>query len=165
VRLALYRDGETVVAEGKLAVEIPARGELELYGDALLGRFTDSTFAYRFGAPGHNLAVASLRDSGGALLKQAFYFPLGRPSNQEAELGLEAQLVRAGSGWALRAKSRRFAQAISLEVEGAVPAESWFHLEPGVERSIALHGAGEVAPRVLLEPLNARTPLRAGAPR
>jgi beta-mannosidase len=164
VRLALYRDHEAIFAEGKVAVEIPARGELELWGDALLGRFTDSTGFYKFGPPGHSLCVASLRDSSGVLRAQAFHFPLGRPSHREPELGLEAQLVRAGSGWVLRVKSRRFAQAIALEVENAVPADNWFHLEPGVERVIALRSTGDSAPRVLLEPLNGRAQARAVIP-
>ena len=61
-------------------------------------------------------------------------------------------------------RARRFAQAIALEVEGAEPDDGWFHLEPGVERRIGLRGAGERAPRVLLEPLNAKSPVRAALP-
>jgi beta-mannosidase len=160
VQLALYRNGEVPVARGARAVEAPARGDLSIAGDSLFDGFHDLAYAYRFGPPGHDLAVASLRDEGGRLLAQAFHFPLGQPHERRDDIGLEARVVRAAAGWELRARSRRFAQSIELEVEGAEPDDDWFHLEPGVERSISLRGA-TAQPRVRLQALNAFESVRA----
>ena len=51
--------------------------------EALLGRFADVSYAYRFGPPGHDALVASLEQEDG-LVSQAVRFPAGRPLEVEA---------------------------------------------------------------------------------
>ncbi len=43
----------------------------------LFGAFFDTTYAFRFGPPSHDVTVARLRSADG-LLAEAFHFPLGR---------------------------------------------------------------------------------------
>ncbi len=162
LRLALYRDGDVCVAAAEKSVTLPPRGQIEAQGDAWLGHFADTTYAYRFGPPGHEVAVATLRSAaGGTLLAQAFHFPAGRSFGRERDLGLHARVEPAGDGFLLRASSRRFAQAVALDAPGFEPSDDYFHLEPGVERTVVLLPRRPVAPpwRLSLEPLNAQNPL------
>ncbi len=156
IRLVLYRLGEVPVAEGTAPVEVPAHGAVEVFGDSLLGRFTDSTYAYRFAAPGHDVAIATLRDRATReTIGQAFFFPQRRPSERCADLGVEAsaELLQAGE-WRVTVRARRFAQAVAFDARGFVADDDFFHIEPGGERTILLRGPGPiVSARVV--PLNA----------
>lgn len=172
LELALYR-GEAEVAAGARALRVPARGEVEVEGDELLGRFTDAAWAYRFGPPGHEVAVATLRGPERRVLAQAFHFPAGRPSRRE-ELGLAGQARALADGRVeVVVRARRFAHAISVdpEPEGAAPDDRWFHLAPGAERTVLLApGPGGPIRRVFVEACNGLAPLAlavapAGPPR
>ena len=161
VRLVLYRFGDVPVAEGTATISVPAHGATELLGDSLLGRFTDTTYAYRFAAPGHDLAVATLvrRDSG-ECVAQAFFFPGGCPAQRHADLGVEATAERVQAGqWRVRVRTRKFAHAIAFDAPGFIADDDLFHLEPGGERSVVLRGPDTFA-SVRLMPLNATTPTR-----
>jgi beta-mannosidase len=63
----------------------------------------------------------------------------------------------------LELSANRFAQAVSLELEGVDPDDDFFHLAPGVPhcvRLVARDGAG--APTGTAWPLNAAGPTRIG---
>ena len=79
-------------AQGRWSSTPTAALSLDL--EALLGRFADASWAYRFGPPAQDLIVASIEreGAGGAeLLSQAVHLPAGRPSAVESadRLGLE----------------------------------------------------------------------------
>ena len=46
--------------------------------DAIFEHFLDTAYAYRFGEPSHDVTVATLTDASGAMISEAFHFPLGR---------------------------------------------------------------------------------------
>ena len=103
LRVALYRDFEQRVGEAQDARARRPRRRSRVDVEALLGRFADVSWAYRFGPPAQDLIVASLEreGAGGAeLLSQAFHLPAGRPRAVESadRLGLERgrKQVRAG---------------------------------------------------------------------
>jgi beta-mannosidase len=132
LRVTLYRDLEVRVAGAAADVPVPAHGSLRRNVEALLGRFVDASYAYRFGPPGHDAVVVSL-ERDGTILSQAVRFPAGRPAPRE--LGLTAE--RRGGAVALR--SRRLAHGVRIHGLGA--AEDCFLLEPGVERTVAVAGS------------------------
>jgi beta-mannosidase len=161
VRLVLYRLGDVPVAEGTAPVAVPAHGATELRGDALLGRFTDATYSYRFAGPGHDLAVATLeRRATGERIAQAFYFPGGRPAERRPDLGVDAsaEAVEAGH-WRVRVRTQKFAQAVAFDARGFVADDDFFHLEPGGECTISLRGPGPLASARVF-PLNAVAPTK-----
>ena len=158
LRLKLFRDGETQVAAVERAFTIPARGGEELAACALLGGFADTTYAYRFGPPEHDLAVATLVSPDGGVASEAFFFPTGRPANREGDLGMEATVAPRGDGrFVLAVRSRRFAQAVAVQVDGFTCDDNFFHVQPGGLREVILVQASDAArPRGTVQATNAR---------
>ena len=144
LRVALYRDLERPVGEASEQLELAPHGAAERNVEALLGRFVDAAWAYRFGPPAQDLIVASLERDGGQgteLLAQSFRFPAGRPAGAESRsrLGLEGSVRRAGAGEVLLAvHSRRLAYGVRVHAPGFVAADDAFAVEPGATRVLAL---------------------------
>jgi beta-mannosidase len=162
LRLDLYRHGEVRVGEGVTAVNVPPRAGVIVSGDALLARFADTTYAYKFGPPGLDLALATLRDAAtGKLLSRAFHFPAGRPLERRPDLGLEASAVPSeGGGWSVTVRSRRLAYAVALDAPGFVADDDFFHVPPGGEIAVSLRSVQPSA-----RPFSARMlPVNAVAP-
>jgi beta-mannosidase len=136
--IGLYRDGELAVASTRISISAPARSVSEVSVEATVGRFLDSTYAYRFGPSNHDLVAAVLRGTSGERLGAAFHFPLGLPAQREADVGLVAHAVRHGKGYHVEIGTRRFAQSVSVVADGYRVSDSYFHLEPGGQRAIAL---------------------------
>jgi beta-mannosidase len=159
LRLTLFRDGEVRIAEGVAPVRVPARDAIEVRAAALFGRFVDTTYAYRFGPPAHDVALAVLVDRAtGATLAEAVNFP-GRPTIQRSpHLGLEAVADRiAVDEWRVVARSRAFAFGVAVEARGWDADDDFFHIAPGGERAFTLRArkSGSTLPSVSLLPLNA----------
>jgi beta-mannosidase len=157
LRVAFFR-GDATVAEGKRAVTVGARSAVRVRVAELLEHFIDATYAYRFGPPSHEVAVATLVDrSTGTVHGEAFHFPGGPPSVREADVGLEAVATPAESGvWTLAVRSRRFAQSVELEVRGYEPDDNYFHVAPGTSRRVTLRPIGSATkPQGTALPLNA----------
>ena len=163
LRVSLHRHGQVHVATGKRAIDVPARGEVEVEANELFEGFLDLGYAYRFGPPGHDLVVATLVDpTTGAALAESFHFPLGLPSTREADLGLEAAIepLDGGDAW-LTLRTKRFAQSIALELDDHAPEDSYFHLAPGAEKKVRLRATKASAKvRGFAAPLNAYTPTK-----
>ncbi len=141
LRVALYRDGEQRVDEASEELDVPARGACERNVEALLGRFVDAAWAYRFGPPAQDLVVASLESERDGLLSQALRFPAGRPAGAEpaARLGLEATTrAREDGTVSLRASSRRLAYGVRVHGPGFIPDDDAFSIEPGGARELVL---------------------------
>jgi beta-mannosidase len=159
VHLALYRDGETTVASASMDTLLPARGGVRLDTEALLGRFVDATYAYRFRPPGHDLVVAEVRDPiTRQRLANAFYFPLGLPSAVEADIGLAAQLEELDDQrWAVHISTQRFALGVSIDAPSWRPEDNYFHLAPNSSTTVMLHPCGrDVRMRGTVRASNAR---------
>ncbi len=141
LRLRLYQNRETQVGAADRKVTIPARGSLELSAAELLGGFWDTTYAYRFGPPGHDLVTVSLvSDSDPDTVEsEAFHFPVGRPSTPEQDLGLEATIQPAtDDAFTLQVSTRRFAQAIAVNLPGFTTDDNYFHVRPGDRKRVTL---------------------------
>jgi beta-mannosidase len=176
VRIVLVRGGDVEVAKGERAVSVPARGAIELAGNAFFESFLDLAYAYRFGPPGHDLVVATLhtKDEPQAQVGEtAFFFPLGLAPlahARERDLGLEATATRAegSDDFLVTLRTKRFAQSIALEVDGMIPADDHFHLAPGATRVVRLRPAdgkpgGERKLRGIAQALNAVAPIKIGS--
>ena len=126
---------------------VPARGSVSLSADALLGRFHDVAYAYRFGAPGHDLVVATLHDASGVRIADAFHFPLGLPSARRDD-GRADRGRRATRRWVGRASTcerSEFAQSVAVDGGDAVPDDNYFHVAPGDARVVRVSSSVERA--------------------
>ena len=161
--LVCLRDGETVVMRGESELTLPARRTFALAATTLWGGFFDTTYAFRFGEPSHDVTVARLADATtGALIAEAFHFPLGR-GHARCDLGLEAEARRDAAGvWRLALTTRRLAQSVRIACEGFRPTENWLHVAPVREASIELisiEGLAADRPRGTVQALNGDGPV------
>ena len=109
----------------------------------LFGHFVDTTYAYRFGAPVHDVVAVTLRDGEGVAVSELTYLPMGQGRPVEHDVGLTATARRSdGDVWTLECSSRRFAQWVSVDVPGFVAEDSWFDLVPGRTRHLRLRPLG-----------------------
>lgn len=167
VRLALYRDGEAPVAEGTKVEHVLPRAATSLRANVLLPTFFDVTYAYRFGPPAHDVTVVTLVDARTkAVLDQAFHFPRGLGIFGASDLGLEGRLTEAGPGrYTVTLRTRRFALAVSVEVDGCEPDDNYFHLAPGAEKTVTfVRRAGQGRPQGWVKALNGLSSLRLALP-
>lgn len=160
LRFTLLRDGEVRTAEGATDVVVPARSAIVVPADALLETFADTARAYRFGPPGHDVAVATLVGRDGHVLAQATHlhdFAASPPCS-----GLEGFLSQTTEGLSATVRTKRFAHAVMLGVPGYLPEDNYFDLPPGGERTVRLRSVrpSSRAPSGEVSALNLRTPVR-----
>lgn len=175
VELKLYGDGERLVDHATVSIDVPARGSAVVdAGEALTG-FRDVAYAFRFGAPQHDVVVAELWSQTGEPVARAFHLPLGHSRPWEDDVGLTVTVgdtgAESGGGPVLEVSTRRFAQWVSIEAPGYLPEDSWFHLAPGTSQAVPLRRmrlrgalAGNVSPGVggVVRALNSRHMVRFG---
>jgi beta-mannosidase len=145
LRIALYRDGAVRVEQASRELEIAAHGAVTIDAEQLIGRFVDVSWAYRFGPPAADVVAIALESADGALLSQAFRFPVGYPLRRStsAELGLTATVTVDGADRArLRiGADRRLAYGVRTETPGWVTDDDAFSVEPGRAREIGMRRA------------------------
>ncbi|SCX29048.1 Exo-beta-D-glucosaminidase precursor [Agrobacterium rosae] len=139
VEIACLRDGLQPVVSGRRAISLPARAKQAIAATDLFGAFFDTTYAYRFGPPSHDVTVAKLLDAQtGELLAEAFHFPRGRQAALH-RASLETILTQTENGrWIVHVTTDRFAQSVHIDVDGFRPADDGFHLPPGAGRHVEL---------------------------
>lgn len=145
VSLTCWRDGAAPVARAAQAVALARQEQKTVSAFSLIGSFFDVAYAYRFGPPSHDATSVTLTDRTGAVVAEAFHFPLGR-GNARRETGLSARIESAGGAPALIVSAERFAQSVHIADDHWRPAENWFHLAPGRGKRVQLVARSEGAP-------------------
>ncbi len=134
VEVSCLRDGRQIVVGGGRDLVLEARSKQKIACTELFGAFFDTTYAFRFGPPSHDVTVARLTNSAtGALIAQAFYFPLGR-SKAFHDAEITASVLQEGEDWFLDLSSDRLAQSVQIDLEAYRAEDDWFHLAPGSRR-------------------------------
>lgn len=138
LEVVCLRDGMQPVVSGKREMLLAAHGGETLACTDLFGAFFDTTYAFRFGPPSHDVTVARLLDGeAGTVLAEAFHFPQGRRiALHPAELTLALQETE--EGWVLDLSTSVFAQSVHIATETHDAEDNWFHLAPGMIRRIRL---------------------------
>ena len=137
--VSCLRDGRQRVVGGKRELSIEARSKNKIACTDLFGAFFDTTYAFRFGPPSHDVTVAQItaRDTG-SLIAEAFHFPLGRTKAfHEAEILVSVS--QKDGQWFLDLRSDRLAQSVQVDFDAYRAEDDWFHLAPGVTRRLRLH--------------------------
>jgi beta-mannosidase len=137
VTLECLKDGTISVMRGQRDIVIGARSSIAMPDVELWGAFFDTTYAYRFGPPSHDVTIATLATPAGDVLAEAVHFPLGRAALRPPE-GIAVALEQEGETWQLRLRAFSFAQSVRIEDSGFRPEDDWFHLPPGREKLIRL---------------------------
>jgi beta-mannosidase len=138
IELEMYQNGRKATASAQASIQIPARGAVSLQGDALLGYFSDSTNAYRFGPPKHDvITVRMMRADTGELLAEDFYFPAGMDLRVQRDVDVKADAQWRDDGKvAVTLRSNAFLQAVQASCDGFTPDDNYFHLSPHQEKCV-----------------------------
>ncbi|TWF43415.1 glycoside hydrolase family 2 protein [Neorhizobium alkalisoli] len=138
IEVICLRDGRMSVVSGRRDLMLAGRGDQSIAVTDLFGAFFDTTYAYRFGPPSHDVTVARLRHAGtGEIIAESFHFPLGRGNALHAPV-LKPVLGEDERGFWLDLETDVFAQSVMLDVPGYEVADNGFHLAPGSVKRIAL---------------------------
>ena len=150
VELVCLRDGAVPVVSGRRDLTLEPHSALALPATDLFGAFFDTAYAFRFGPPSHDVAVARLidRDSGEEIAS-AFHFPLGRSAARH-DVQFTLELRESDQGFALEISTDRLAQNVQIDVAGFDVSDNWFHLAPGRPRCIHFTGEGKPSGEVRL---------------
>lgn len=158
--LACLRDGAVPVVSGRMELTLEPRANREIAATNLFGAFFDTTYAFRFGPPSHDVTVARLIDpETGTVVADAFHFPTGLPKHR-LPLAIEASTRRDETGgWTLTLASDRLAQSVHILDENFRPDDDWFHLAPGAAKTVRLlpraGTARDATPQGTIRALNA----------
>ncbi len=163
IELEIYQYGKTKIADATTTLNIGARCAQTVSGDALLGHFYDTTYAYRFGPAKHDVVIARLVDADhGAVLSEDFYFPLGLalPQQDNAMISTAACFDNAGNVM-VTLQSDVFLQSVAVPADGFTPDDNYFHLAPNREKRIYFTAAngGTAKFKAYLSALNYRDSL------
>jgi len=137
LELACLRHGRQPVVSGRKDMILAPHSAGTLPATDLFGAFFDTTYAFRFGPPSHDVTVCRLLDAEGVVIAEAFHFPQGRAKAIHSAV-LSAALRQDGGEWLLDLSADRVVQSVAIEAEGFLPSDSWFHLAPGGVRSVRL---------------------------
>ena len=141
LRLAVFAEEAGALIDVRRAIEVPARGALELSGFELTGRFFDLSYAYRFGPRTHELVVAQLITLGGEAISEAHHL-LAPPKAGAGEVA--AELRQDARGWTLALTAERLQPYVHIADPGFRPSDDGFLLVPGETRQVRLSGRQKV---------------------
>jgi beta-mannosidase len=145
LEVTCLRDGRQSVVSGRRELSVAARAKQKIACTELFGAFFDTTYAFRFGPPSHDVTVARLFSRAtGSLVAEAFHYPQGHAKALHAA-DLRAVLVRQEGDWFVEVESDRLAQSVRIDLAGYRPEDDWFHLAPGLVRRVKLVPRGGAA--------------------
>ena len=137
--LRLLRHGHQLVHEASVTVDMAPHSKASFTAEAMIGRFVDSAYAYRFGPPNHQVAVASLlADGHEAPLATDCHFPVGYDLTPRADLGLTGTLEASGDHYLLRLEAKVTAQFVAITASGFRPDDNHLHVTPGSPQLVPL---------------------------
>jgi beta-mannosidase len=155
LRVRLLRADGVELAGGTAELRVSPGGGEAFAVDALVGRFTDSSWAYRFGPCPYAIAVAELVDGAGSPMSTAHHLPAGLGHELREDVGLRAAVRGHPSGCRVRIETRELALFVRIAAPGLLPSDNYFHLAPGASRELELPG-GAPRPRIRIGALNSR---------
>jgi len=144
VEVALYREGGAPIERVQHPIDVPPWAQDHWNVEALVGRFVDASYAYRFGPARHRIAFARLLPmdaaSGAASGSgDAFHLVPGLQHAVEEDIGLSATIAADVDGeYVLCIRAERFAQTVSIDAPSFSTNDNYFHVEPGGERRVVL---------------------------
>lgn len=137
LHVALLAGGTHTIAETTTLLHLAPHSNTTHNVEALLGRFVDPAYAYRFGPPAHDTVVATLRTGDGTILSQATHFPAGPPLEPATDLGLVAT-VTVSDPLVVEVSTERLAWGVRIHAPGFRAEDDAFVVVPGMPRVVGL---------------------------
>lgn len=146
--VSCLRNGKTPVVSGRRELSLAPRSTATLAATDLFGAFFDTTYAYRFGPPAHDVTIGRIRRaSTGEALADAFHFPQGRAKALH-DATMDLTLTRLDEQtWAMDVATDCLAQNVRIACPGFFVEENYFHLAPQMPQRLILRAeSGKTAP-------------------
>jgi beta-mannosidase len=159
VELVLLKEGHIVIARQAVACTLAPRSQTRWSADALLKAFYDVAYAYRFGPPSYDVAIATLLDERQQMVSEAYHMPLAREPQGLPSVNISATALASDNGLDLTLTSDRFLHYVTLDIKGFVPDDQYFHVSPVRPRTVRLLGTGAKASGYV-EALNLQYPVK-----
>jgi len=128
------------VAKAKREIKVETNQKIKIIAEEMLGGFYDTSYAYKFGPPKHEVACAILRDESEKIISQQFHFPVTHHLSI-----IEANVVAEFSENKLSISSDKFLYAVQITCEGFLPEDNYFHLMPNEKKEVLLHRDNETS--------------------
>lgn len=136
--IEVCRDDGHVLERASVEVRVDGHGEFTVSAEAVLDRFVDPTYAYRFGAREHGYVHARFESDHDA--QACVYTPQTACCIIDPELDLTTALVRNDGGqWVLELTSNKLARAVTIDCPDHRPDDNAFDLVPHTRRRIRLY--------------------------
>lgn len=146
VELELLRSPNTLIARACSPFRLAPRSRQRLGGDALLGCFSDSAYAYRFGPPQHDAVVARRLDADGRVVSEAVHFLRRLTSGRASTPAVRATAVRSTeSAYQVTIDADVLLDTVRLHADGYLPDDNYFHLAPNRKKVVTFTPRGDVA--------------------
>jgi beta-mannosidase len=131
VEVLLLKEPSTVVVRQEVSVQLKGRSRQFLNVDEIVGGFYDVSYAYRFGAPHHDLVMATLYDDDHRVLSEAFHFIRRRESAIVPTASIDAVAeMTSETTCQLTLSCDRFLHGVRLSAKGFLADDNYFHLAP-----------------------------------
>lgn len=163
VELVLLKDQHIVVARSEAPCTVAPRSQCTLHSDAILNGFYDVAYAYRFGPPKHDMAIATLFDERREIIDEAYFFPLRTEPRLLTAANVVTEAAPLPDGrYQVALQSDRFLHSVCFDVKGFRPDDNYFHLPPARRRILRFTPGAESSPKFAghVEALNLPTPIR-----
>jgi beta-mannosidase len=148
-RVRLLRSNGVEIGGAESELRLDGDSGRSLSVDTMLGRFTDTTYAYRFGPCEHAIVVAEIVLADGEIVATSHHLPMGLGHALQDDIILNAVAHPLANGlYELRVEPSGLALFVCIAVDGFLPADNYFHIPPGGART------------VVLTPLELKRPLR-----
>jgi beta-mannosidase len=145
LEIVLLKEPDTVVARQHINVRVERRSQQKVGVDEVLGRFFDVTYAYRFGAPQHDIVVATWFDESRDVVGEAFHFVRRMTDCRTTTQAVSASAERIDDGrFQMTLSSDQFLHTVRLEAEGFLPDDNYFHLLPQRQKKVTFRSLNEL---------------------
>jgi beta-mannosidase len=136
------------VAKAKREIKVEANQKIKIVAEEMLGGFYDTSYAYKFGPPKHEVACAVLKDGNGNIVSQQFHFPVTHHLPM-----IEANVVAEFSEDKLSISSDKFLYAVQIICDGCLPEDNYFHLMPNEKKEIKFN-INNTKPQIQINAVN-----------
>jgi beta-mannosidase len=153
LHVALLAGGAHAIAEASTALTLAPHATACHNAEAILGRFADASYAYRFGPSAHDTVVATVHTADGTIVAQATHFPTGPPLEpttftltanlKRSDPLMQSRCEKGDSPPVVTLATDRLAWGVRISAPGFVAADDAFDLVPGAERTVVLHPVGD----------------------
>lgn len=136
--MSIFNNGHISIAVACIDVELAAYTQSILKADSLLGHFYDLTYSYRFGPSKHNVISFELTKFEEVLCHE-FYFPEASLPDLVDQSCVKVKAISIDENdILLEINSTKLLYAVSIEVDGYLPRDNFFHITPNSIKRVVL---------------------------